>query len=197
MRTPRTIATRTAVALVAAWAARAGADGGAVAGRVDVTPAKYLGETVVYLEAVPGSHPPRTHQMDQQGLKFVPHLLVITQGDTVKFLNHDGVAHNVYSPDGDAYNLGSFKGGEARTQTFASPGAYAQLCSIHPEMLGYVFVGQNPYAAAVDDKGKYEIHDIPPGTYQLKVWNSHLPGTSRSVTVAAGAAAAVDLAIHR
>ena len=145
----------------------------------------------------PGGHAPRTHQMDQQGLKFSPHLLVITQGDTVRFLNHDAVAHNVYSPDGDAYNLGSFKGGEERTRTFSTPGAYAQLCSIHPEMLGYVFVTPSPYAAAVDDQGRYELRDVPPGTYQLRVWNAHLPAISRSVTVPAGGKATVDLALHR
>ena len=183
--------------LAAAGATRASAAGGSISGKVDVTPAKYLGETVVYLESVPGTYAPRTLQMDQQGMQFVPHLLVVTAGDTVRFLNHDGVAHNVYSPDGEAYNLGAFKGGEARTQLFAKPGAYSQLCSIHPEMLGWVFVAQNPYAAAVDDKGRYELRDVPAGTYQLKVWNAHLPGTSRSVTVAAGAATAADLSVHR
>jgi hypothetical protein len=135
--------------------------------------------------------------MDQSGLKFVPHLLVITAGDTVKFQNHDGVAHNVYSPDGEGYNLGSFKGGEERSQVFAAAGVFQQLCSVHPDMLGYVFVGQNPYAAEVDAQGRYALHDVPPGTYQLKAWNAHLPAASRSVTVAAGAAVSLDLEVHR
>jgi plastocyanin len=184
-----------AASLLGSGVARAA--GGTVSGKVEVTPAKYLAETVVYLEGVAGVHAPQTHEMDQQGLKFVPRLLVITAGDTVKFMNHDGVAHNVYTPDGDTYNLGAFKNGEERTQTFKTPGAYSQLCSIHPDMLGYVFVSQTPYAVAVDDKGKYELKDVPPGTYQLKVWNSHLPGASRSVTVPASGTAAVDLAVHR
>ncbi len=171
--------------------------GGTITGKVDVTPAKYLVDTVVYLKNVPGTRPPRTEAMDQRGLKFVPHLLVITQGDTVKFLNHDNLAHNVYSPDGDAYNLGTFKQNEERTHTFDKPGTYSQLCSIHPEMLGYVFVGQNPYAAAVDAKGQYTIKNVPPGTYQLAVWNAKLKGPEKSVTVAAGKTVTENLAVKR
>ena len=181
---------------LAASAARA--DGGTISGKVDATPPKYLADTVVYLKSVPGTHPPRTHEMDQRGLKFVPAVLVVAQGDTVKFLNHDNVAHNVYSPDGEAYNLGSFKQNEAASYTFKKAGVYTQLCSIHPEMLAYIFVGQNPYAAAVDAKGHYVIKDVPPGTYQLAVWNAaKLKAPDKGVTVAAGKTVQENIAIKR
>jgi plastocyanin len=174
------------------------AEGGTISGKVDATPAKYLADTVVYLKSVPGTYPPRTISMDQKGLKFVPIMLAITQGDTVKFLNHDTVAHNVYSPDGEAYNLGTFKPEQEASYTFKKAGTYSQLCSIHPEMLGYVFVGQNPYSAVVDAKGQYEIKDVPPGTYQLAVWNADkLKAPDKSVTVAAGKAQQENISIKR
>jgi plastocyanin len=174
------------------------ADGGTISGTVDATPAKYLADTVVYLKAVPGTYAPRTLDMDQSGLKFVPHVLAITQGDTVKFLNHDSVAHNVYSPDGEAYNLGSFKQGEQASYTFKKTGVYSQLCSVHPEMLAYIFVGQNPYAAVVDAKGQYTIKDVPPGTYQLAVWNAEkLKAPEKSVTVVAGKPVQENISIKR
>jgi plastocyanin len=174
------------------------ADGGTISGSVDATPAKYLADTVVYLKSVPGTYAPRTLNMDQTGLKFVPKILTITQGDTVKFLNHDSVAHNVYSPDGEAYNLGSFKQGEQASYTFQKSGVYSQLCSVHPEMLAYVFVGQNPYAAVVDAKGQYAIKDVPPGTYQLAVWNAEkLKAPEKSVTVVAGKPAQENVSIKR
>jgi plastocyanin len=174
------------------------AEGGTISGKVDATPAKYLADTVVYLKSVPGTYPPRTISMDQKGLKFAPTMLAITQGDTVKFLNHDTVAHNVYSPDGEAYNLGTFKPEQEASYTFKKTGAYSQLCSIHPEMLGYVFVGQNPYSAVVDAKGQYEIKDVPPGTYQLAVWNADkLKAPDKSVTVAAGKTEQENISIKR
>ncbi len=185
-----------ALGLTAAGPALA-AGGGTISGKVEATPPKYLEDTVVYLKNVPGTFPKRTESMDQKGMKFLPHVLTVTQGDTVKFLNHDNVAHNVYSPDAEGYNLGTFKQDETRTYTFEKPGTYTQLCSIHPEMLGYIFVGQNPYAAAVDAKGHYAIKDVPPGTYQLEVWNAKLKMPAKSVTVAAGQTLTENLALKR
>ena len=172
-------------------------DGGALSGKVDVTPPKYVEETVVYLKNVKGTYAPKSHTMDQQGMKFLPAIMTITAGDTVKFLNHDNVVHNVYSPDNEGYNLGSFKQNEDRSYTFAKPGVYTQLCSVHPEMLGYIFVGQNPYAAAVDAKGHFTIKNVPPGTYQLAVWNAHLKGPEKSVTVTAGKTSEENLTVKR
>ncbi len=174
------------------------AEGGTISGKVDATPPKYLADTVVYLKSVPGTYPPKTVSMDQKGLKFVPTIIAITQGDTVKFLNHDTVAHNVYSPDGEAYNLGTFKPDQEASYTFKKAGAYSQLCSIHPEMLGYIFVGQNPYSAVVDAKGEYVIKDVPPGTYQLAVWNADkLKAPEKSVTVAAGKTDQENISVKR
>lgn len=184
-----------AALLVAALAARAA--GGGVSGKVDVTPAKYAAETVVYLKGVSGPAAPRTLAMDQKNMTFIPHVLAVAKGDSVKFLNHDGVAHNVYSPDGDAYNLGSFKQNEERAHTFDQEGPYSQLCSIHPEMLGYIFVAPSRYAAAVDAKGHYAIEDVPPGSYKLAVWNSHLKAPDQPVTVTAGKTTQVNLTLKR
>ncbi len=186
-----------ALALGLAASTPALAAGGTITGKVEATPPKYLEDTVVYLKEVSGTFPKRTEKMDQKGMKFLPHVLTVTQGDTVDFLNHDNVAHNVYSPDNEGYNLGTFKQNETRSHTFDKEGAYTQLCSIHPEMLGYIFVGQNPYAAAVDAKGKFTIKDVPPGTYQLEAWNPKLKAPAKSVTVAAGQTVTENLALKR
>jgi len=166
----------------------AAAAAGTIKGKVDATPPKYLEDTVVYVKEAKGTFAPKTIQLDQQNMRFVPHIVVATVGDTVKFLNHDNLAHNVYSPDNEGYNLGTFKQDETRTYAFSKPGVYSQLCSIHPEMLGYVFVGQNPYAAPVDKTGAYQIKDVPPGTYKLAIWNAKLKAAEKTVTVTASGA---------
>jgi plastocyanin len=185
-----------AAVLACAAAGSALAEGGTVSGKVEATPAKYADETVVYLEGAKAGAP-RTLAMDQRNLKFIPKVLAVAKGDTVKFLNHDGVAHNVYSPDVDAYNLGTFKTNEERSHTFTQEGAYSQLCSIHPEMLGFIYVAPTAYAAAVDAKGHYVIKDVPPGSYKVAVWNSHLKAPAKPVTVAAGQTVQVDFAVKR
>jgi plastocyanin len=185
------------LAAAALLPAAALAAGGTISGKVEATPPKYLAETVVYLKEVVGPYKARTVTMDQKNMKFVPHLLTITAGDTVHFLNSDGVDHNVYSPDGDAYNLGMIKANGTGDHVFAKTGSYTQLCSVHPEMLAYVFVGQNPDAAAVDDKGHFKIEGVPPGTYKLSVWNTKLKAADQTVTVEAGKAVEASFSIKR
>ena len=173
------------------------AAGGSITGKVSATPEKYLKDTVVYVKQAPGETAPKTLSMDQKGMEFRPHILVAAVGDTVKFLNNDGVDHNVYSPDGDAYNLGVFPKGQSRDKKFDKAGVYTQLCSIHPEMLAYVFVGQNRYAAAVEKDGSFKIEGVPPGTYTVAVWNPKLKADEASVTVEAGKAAKAEFALAR
>ncbi len=191
------IAVLSAIIVLAAAAAPVWAAGGVVSGKVDVTPAKFLEETVVFIKEAPGSFAPKTVDLDQKGKTFIPHVLIVTQGDTVQFLNHDAIAHNVFTPDHDAYNLGTFKPGETRTHTFKEAGVYTQLCSIHPEMLAFIFVGQNPYAATVDKDGRFTIKNVPPGVHQLAVWNSHLKAPEKSITVKDGQTTEVDFVLHR
>ncbi len=188
-----------AAALAPALSTTAHADNPAsITGRVSATPARYLAETVVYLRNVPGTFTPQNALVDQKSMAFVPHVLAVTAGDTVAFGNHDNVGHNVFSPDNEGFNLGTFPPGETRAYTFRRPNVgYAELCSLHPEMLGYVFVGQNPYHAVVDASGNFTIRNVPPGTYQLAVWNSKLKGTDQNVTVTAGQVTSVNVSISR
>jgi plastocyanin len=186
-----------ALLLASTMAGSAAADGGTITGKVEATPAKYVEETVVYLKGPKGTAKPQVKIMDQRGMAFIPHVLVVAAGDTVKFQNHDGVVHNVYSPDNEGYNLGSFKQAEERSYTFAQEGSYNQLCSLHPEMLAYVFVAPTSHAAAVDKQGNFTIANVPPGTYQVAVWNSRLKGAEKSVTVAAGQTVTLSLAVKR
>jgi plastocyanin len=158
---------------------------GTITGTVEAKPSKFLPETVVYLVNVPGKWPAQTLEIDQKGMTFDPHILIITVGDSVQFHNHDKVDHNVFSPDG-GYDLGTWGFNKSIVHAFDKAGVYSHLCKVHPEMLAYVFVGQNPYAAVVDDKGNFTIDGVPPGTYELAVWNSHLKAVAQKITVKAG-----------
>lgn len=175
----------------------AAAQGGTISGKVEATPAKFLAETVVYIKEAKGTFPKKTEAMDQKGMQFSPHVMAVTVGDTVQFQNHDGMVHDVYTTDGEAYDLGTFDEGQTRPYTFQKTGTYAQLCSIHPEMLGYIFVGQNPYHAVVDSSGNYTIRNVPAGTYQLVVWNSKLKAAEQTITVAEGKTAQANFSLKR
>ena len=57
------------------------------------------GKSVVYLESAGAAAPAASDKpvtMDQKGLRFEPHVLVVQVGTTVDFLNSDKVQHNVF-----------------------------------------------------------------------------------------------------
>jgi hypothetical protein len=81
--------------------------------------------------------------------------------------------------------------------TFKKAGTYSQLCSVHPEMLGYVVVTTSPYHAAVDAQGNFKIEHVPAGTYTLTLWNSHLKAAEQSVTVVDGKSVDANFSLKR
>jgi len=143
---------------------------------------------VVYVAAIPGKTfpAPKEHAtVDQTNLTFIPHVLPVLVGTTVDFLNNDAVLHNVFSPDAvaDKMNLGTWPKGETRSHVFKKPGFAALLCLVHPEMSGFIAVLPTPYFAVTDAAGKYQIANVPDGTYQVKTWHPKLKATEKSVTV--------------
>jgi plastocyanin len=184
------------ILILAATASPALADG-TITGIVDAKPAKFLKDTIVYVKSIPGAKAdPKVFDIDQKGMEFSPHIVIAAVGDTVKFHNHDNVDHNVMSPDG-GYDLGVWGLGATKEQKFAKAGVYSQVCKLHPEMLGYVFVGQNRAAAIVDVNGNFTIAGLPAGTYELDVWNPKLKASPQQVMVAADGKATVKFAITR
>ena len=176
--------------------------GGSITGTVKVTGQASNADVVVYVERAPaGAKPAAPAVMDQKNMKFVPRVLPVVVGTTVKFTNSDTVAHNVFSPDVEKYNLGTFGPGLSKDHAFAKcakfPCAYAQLCMIHPEMEGFIVVTQNPYVATTNDAGQFNIANVPPGQYQVAVWHAKGKGQPKAVTVEAGKPVTVDFSLTK
>ncbi len=176
---------------------------GTITGTVKVVGETNNADVVVYVEHANGPFKPSATPavMDQKSMKFVPHVLPIVVGTTVKFTNSDTVAHNVFTPDHEKYNLGTFGPGLSKDHTFAKcakyPCVYAQLCMIHPEMEGYIVVTQNQYFATTNDAGQFTIQDVPPGQYQVGVWQAKAKAAAKPVTVEAGKPATVDFTLGK
>ena len=173
-----------AVVAMMSLAASAGTISGKVSG--------VSGESVVYVEAIAGKTfpaPTAKPVMDQKGLMFQPHLIVVEQGTTVEFLNSDSVAHNVFwiSIGGNkklGHNLGTWPQGEKRGFKFDNPGAVPLLCNVHPEMSGYIVVSPTPYFTKTDKSGEYKIENVPDGSYTVTAWHEGAKNQSKPVTVA-------------
>jgi plastocyanin len=180
----RTLMMLTAVVAMMTLAASAGTISGKVSG--------VSGESAVYVEAVAGKTfpaPTAKPVIDQKGLMFQPHIVVVEQGTTVEFLNSDKVAHNVFwiSVGGNkklGHNLGTWPQGEKRPFKFDNPGAVPLFCNVHPEMSGYIIVAPTPYFAVTDKSGEYKIENVPDGAYSVTAWHEGAKNQSKPVTVA-------------
>ncbi len=169
------------------------ANAGTISGKVSGV----AGEAVVYVDTIPGKTFPAPAQrpvMDQKGLLFQPHILVVQQGTTVDFLNSDKVAHNVFWPSVGGnkklgHNLGTWPQGEKRTFKFDNPGAVPLLCNVHPEMAGYIVVVPSPYYATSDKSGNYKIANVPDGSYTVTAWHEGAKAQSKPVAVSGDAKA--------
>ena len=169
---------------------------GTINGTVKAKKAKYLRDTLVYIENVTISfEPPQEHAvMDQKNMAFIPHVLPLLKGTTVDFLNSDMVQHNVYSPDAvaDNVNLGTWLKGEVRPFTFNKLGVASMRCNVHVDMLAYVLVLQNPYFAKVNNDGSFSITNMPEGKYTLKLWNERYKAGDRQVEVKANTTSTIE-----
>jgi plastocyanin len=184
------------VAGVALSSTGATAEVGSVSGTVVAKGLRTNAGVVVSLTAA-GLKPPapgKPFELDQKSMQFLPHVVAITQGTEVRFLNSDPVAHNVFSPDGK-YNLGTWPQGQSRSHVFDKPGVFTQLCRVHPEMEGYIVVLDTPYFAITDAAGAFEIKGVEPGKYKLHAWSEKLKAADQEVTVEAGKAATLALTL--
>jgi plastocyanin len=191
-----------ASALLALTPAVSGSAAGSITGTVTAAGLSTNANAIVYVEHASGTFKPPAEpaRMDQKSLKFVPEVLPILVGTTVRFLNSDSVAHNVFSPDG-GYNLGTWTQGQSKEHAFTHcakfPCVNTQLCLIHSEMQGFIVVLQNPYFAVTDAEGHYTIEGVAPGQYALGVWHPTLKAAAKPVTVDADKPVTVNFTLGR
>ncbi len=169
-------------------------EGGTIKGLVK-TPWVKRYPAIVYVDHVDGTFPPPKENVSigQSNLTFKPRIMAVLKGTTVDFVNDDNVVHNVFAPPGSAkeFNLGTYGVGVTKTETFDKLGEVPLLCNVHAEMDAFVVVLQNPYFALTDKKGNFEIKDVPPGSFKLKVWHEKLKEVTQDVVVEAGKTASV------
>ena len=171
----------------------------AFAGTISGKVSGVAGESAVYVDTIAGKTFPAPAEhpvIDQKGLLFQPHIMVVLVGTTVEFLNSDKVAHNVFWPSVmqggkklPGKNLGTWPQGEKRPFKFDQAGAAALLCNVHPEMSGYVVVSPTPYYAITDKSGNYKIENVPDGQYNVVAWHEGAKSQTKSTAVAGDAKA--------
>lgn len=167
----------------------AGARGGA-ARPVQEIPA------VVYLAGTAGEPalPVTAPEMAQEDTVFVPSLVIVPVGSTVRFPNHDPFFHNVFSYSAASrFDLGRYPRGESKDVTFAEPGLVKVYCEVHESMRGAILVMENRHWARPDGDGRFRLEDVPPGRYTLVAWHADRGEKETPVTVPSSGLVRVEI----
>ena len=153
---------------------------------------------VVYLKDVSfnGPLPSARYVVEQRGETFVPRVLAVTRGSAVSFPNTDPYFHNVFSLSRAAtFDLGRFRQGQTREQTFTKPGLIKVYCHIHSHMSASIMVLDHPYFAVPQVDGSFSLANVPPGKYTIVGWHERVGERSSTIEVEPHGTAAVELSL--
>jgi plastocyanin len=138
--------------------------------------------------------PESTAVLDQKGCEYVPHVVQLKAGGELEIKNSDGILHNIhtYSTKNPPVNRAQPKFKKVIKETFDKPEMVRLTCDVHGWMSGWLAVEANPYVAVTDAKGAFSLTDVPPGDYEVRVWQEKLGETTQKVTVQPGAETKVN-----
>jgi hemoglobin len=129
---------------------------------------------VVTLEPASGKsrrRHPKQRVIEQRNREFAPHVLAIPVGSSVTFPNFDSVYHNVFSRSASQpFDLGIYRGGQARELIFTKQGVVRIACNLHANMSAYIAVVSAPHYVIADATGRFTFHNLTPGRYRLRAF---------------------------
>ncbi len=138
---------------------------------------------------------PESPLIDQAGCMYEPYVSAVMVGETFKVKNSDPFMHNVNATPkiNKGFNFAQASQGQVNEKSFDKPELAVKFaCQVHPWMVAYLHVVENPFFAVTDDKGGFELPEgLPPGKYELEVNHLKAGVVKQEVEVGAGKGAEV------
>jgi len=134
-------------------------------------------------------------EIDQDGCRYRPHVLGMMAGQKLKFVNSDGLLHNVHALPkvNKEFNMAMPASRAQAEATFDKPEEmFVIKCDVHPWMGAWVAVMKHPFFDVTEKDGKYTIKDLPPGSYEIEAWHEKLKTKTAKVTIKGDETATVD-----
>ncbi len=150
-------------------------DGGGVrkSPRLLVSESGGVANAVVYLDSVTEGKAMAKEDLviDQVGCHYVPHITIAPRKSKVTLKSSDDILHNIHMFGAASYNI-PFPDMNSVLKSFRKSGVVRLQCDAgHGWMSAYIHVMNHPYYAVTDADGKFQLTDIPPGEYVLKMWH--------------------------
>lgn len=140
-------------------------------------------------------------ELDQKGCRFIPHVMVVQTNQSVQVISDDNCAHNFrMTPFGNkpVNLLIAPKDRTGHKIQFAGPEKYVTpiQCDIHTFMKGYWLITDHPFAAVTNDKGEFEIADVPAGSHDFTIWQEKSGYLAKKMTVKVKAGETTELNVE-
>jgi hypothetical protein len=153
-----------------------------------------LANAVVILTGVKRPAAADTMVMNEK-CRFAPRVQIAKPNATVRTTSKDPILHTTQAQlenGRTVFNVALPVPGINITKPIGGAGTVRLSCNTHPWMRGWVIVTDEAAAISGAD-GTFKIDDVPPGTYELRVWHESLKGAPQKITVAAGKPTEVQL----
>lgn len=154
-----------------------------------------LANAVVTLTGVKATGPAREVMVLNDKCAFVPRVQVVAPNGTVKTSSKDPVLHTTVVQQADGrqlFNVAVPVPGIEIAKPLGAAGVLRVGCSTHQWMRGWIIV-TDEISAVTGADGAFTLRNVPPGTYELRVWHEALKAAAVKVTVVAGKPAQVTL----
>jgi hypothetical protein len=144
--------------------------------RLEIGPDGGVANTVVYLKNVTAGKaltaPEQRRHLDQRQCRYIPHILLVPQNNELSMQSSDATLHTIHMEGAATFNLPFPFPNQVNSRSMSTPGLVTLRCNGgHVWMNAQMFVIPHPYYAVTDESGRFELTDVPPGTYQIVAWH--------------------------
>jgi len=149
-----------------------------------------IANVVVTVKAAKGKKndvPATNPVFDQKTCEFHPHVLVFPAGSTIDVINSDGILHNIHttSTANPSQNQAQPKFKPKIQIKVDKPETIAIKCDVHGWMSAWWVETDTPYVAVTDASGNFKIADLPPGDYDVELWQEKLGKATQKASIKA------------
>jgi hypothetical protein len=118
-------------------------------------------------------------EFDQEHCIFKPRVVAALTSAKIVLKSSDPVNHNINAKlkNNTPFNSVLSAGQSIPFVSTAGERTPAEVtCDIHPWMRAYWLITDSPYFAVTDEKGNFEIKNVPAGTQKVVVWQEAVKG---------------------